>query len=64
MSEIKIEIIEFLRVLGDQTRLDILDLLQHEKKTSLQIQKKLNKSQSTKEVKQVSIYYISTLKGP
>ena len=47
MSEIKIEIIEFLRVLGDQTRLDILDLLQHEKKTSLQIQKKLNKSQST-----------------
>ncbi|MHA1456129.1 MAG: ArsR/SmtB family transcription factor [Promethearchaeota archaeon] len=47
MSENKTQFIEFLRILADQTRLDILDLLQHEKKTSLQIQKKLNKSQST-----------------
>ena len=47
MSEIKKDIIEFLKVLADQTRLEILDLLNHEKKTSSEIQLALNKSQST-----------------
>ena len=47
MSELKKEIIEFLKVLADQTRLEILDLLLHEKKTSSEIQSALNKSQST-----------------
>ncbi|GAI63196.1 unnamed protein product [marine sediment metagenome] len=47
MSESKIEFIEFLRVLADQTRLDILDLLRDEKKTSSEIQTALDKSQST-----------------
>ena len=47
MSELKKEIIEFLKVLADQTRLEILDLLSHEKRTSSEIQSALNKSQST-----------------
>ena len=47
MSELKKDIIEFLKVLADHTRLDILDLLYHEKKTSSEIQSVLNKSQST-----------------
>jgi len=47
MSELKKDIIEFLKVLADQSRLDILDLLYHEKKTSSEIQSALNKSQST-----------------
>jgi ArsR family transcriptional regulator len=47
MSESKIDFIEFLRVLADQTRLDILDLLRYEKKTSSEIQTALDKSQST-----------------
>ncbi|MBA7693349.1 hypothetical protein ES703_101930 [subsurface metagenome] len=47
MSESKIEFIEFLRVLADQTRLDILDLLRDEKRTSSEIQTALDKSQST-----------------
>ena len=47
MSESKIDFIEFLRVLADQTRLDILDLIRYEKKTSSEIQTTLNKSQST-----------------
>jgi len=47
MSESKIDFIEFLRVLADQTRLDILDLLRYEKKTSSEIQIALDKSQST-----------------
>ncbi len=47
MSELKKEIIEFLKVLTDQTRLEILDLLYQEKKTSSEIQLALNKSQST-----------------
>jgi len=47
MSEFKKDIIEFLKVLGDQTRLEILDLLNHEKRTSSDIQLALNKSQST-----------------
>jgi DNA-binding transcriptional ArsR family regulator len=47
MSEPKKEITEFLKVLADQTRLEILDLLHHEKKTSSEIQSALKKSQST-----------------
>ena len=47
MSELKKEIIEYLKVLADQTRLEILDLLHHEKKTSSEIQSALKKSQST-----------------
>ena len=47
MSELKKDIIEFLKVLADQTRLEILDLLSHEKRTSSEIQSALNKSQST-----------------
>ena len=47
MSELKKEIIEFLKVLADQTRLEILDLLYQEKNTSSEIQSALNKSQST-----------------
>ena len=47
MSEFKKDIVEFLKVLADQTRLDILDLLYNEKKTSSEIQLILNKSQST-----------------
>ena len=39
--------IEFLKVLADQTRLDILDMLQKKKCTSLEIQTALEKSQST-----------------
>ncbi len=46
-TEDRSQFIEFLRVLADQTRMDIIDLLRDEKKTSLEIQKKLNKSQST-----------------
>ena len=47
MSEAKKDFIEFLRVLADQTRLEIIDLLRNEKKTSSEIQTILNKSQST-----------------
>jgi ArsR family transcriptional regulator len=47
LSESKVDFIEFLRVLADQTRLDILDLLRDEKKTSSEIQTTLDKSQST-----------------
>jgi DNA-binding transcriptional ArsR family regulator len=47
MSELKKDTIEFLKVLADQTRLEILDLLQHEKKPSSEIQSALKKSQST-----------------
>lgn len=47
MSEVKKDFIEFLRVLADQTRLDILDLLRQNKKTSSEIQSVLTKSQST-----------------
>jgi len=47
MSELKKETIEFLKLLADQSRLDILDLLYHEKKTSSEIQSALKKSQST-----------------
>ena len=47
MSEVKKDFIEFLRVLADQTRLEVIDLLRNEKKTSSEIQAVLNKSQST-----------------
>ena len=47
MSEDKTEFIEFLKVLADQTRLDMLELMRDEKKTSSEIQKALEKSQST-----------------
>jgi len=47
MSEPKKDITEFLKVLADQTRLEILDLLFREKKTSSEIQSALKKSQST-----------------
>ena len=47
MSEFRNDFIEFLKVLADQTRLEILDLLNNEKRTSSQIQSALNKSQST-----------------
>ena len=47
MSELKKDIIEFLKILADQTRLDILDLLYQENRTSSEIQSTLNKSQST-----------------
>jgi len=47
MSELKKETIEFLKLLADQSRLDILDLLYHENKTSSEIQSALRKSQST-----------------
>jgi DNA-binding transcriptional ArsR family regulator len=47
MSELKKDIIEFLKVLADQTRLDILDLLYREKKSSSEIQSALHKSQPT-----------------
>ena len=47
MSELKKDIIEFLKVLADQTRLEILDLLNRKNKTSSEIQLALNKSQST-----------------
>ncbi len=46
-DELKKDIIELLKVLTDQTRLEILDLLYHEKKTSSEIQLALKKSQST-----------------
>jgi ArsR family transcriptional regulator len=47
MSELKKDTIEFLKVLADQTRLEILDLLYIEKSASSEIQSALNKSQST-----------------
>jgi DNA-binding transcriptional ArsR family regulator len=47
MSEFRNDFIEFLKVLADQTRLEILDLLNNEIRTSAQIQSALNKSQST-----------------
>jgi ArsR family transcriptional regulator len=40
-------LIEFLKVLADQTRLDILDMLQKKKCTTSEIQMALKKSQST-----------------
>ncbi|TFG02947.1 MAG: ArsR family transcriptional regulator [Promethearchaeota archaeon] len=47
MTEITDKIVDFLKVVADQTRLDILILLKNGPKTSKQIQKALNKKQST-----------------
>ncbi len=47
MSELKKYLIDFLKILADPTRLEILELLRSGDKTSLKIQKTLNKSQST-----------------
>jgi len=47
MSEIDQLIIDFLRLIADQTRLDILKHLKDGEKTSKEIRKLLNKSHST-----------------
>ena len=47
MSEINIYISEFLKAISDQTRLDILYLLQKNPRTSTDLQDLLDKSQST-----------------
>ena len=47
MSDLSEKVSEFLKVLSDQTRLDILELLKDGEKTSKEIQDALNKSQST-----------------
>lgn len=47
MSELNKTIADFLRILGEQTRLDILDLLKDGEKSSGQIEDTLGKSQST-----------------
>ena len=47
MIDYKEEIIDFLKVVGDKTRLEILELLQEEEKTSSDLEKSLDKAQST-----------------
>ena len=47
MSELTGKIASFLKVLSDQTRLDILELLKNGEKNSREIQETLKKSQST-----------------
>ena len=47
MSELTEKISEFLKVLCDQTRLDILELLKNGEKTSEEIQNDLHRTQST-----------------
>ena len=47
MSELRKYTVEFLKVLGDPTRLDIVDLLQNSEKSALEIKKALDRSQST-----------------
>jgi len=47
MSEFRRSIVEFLRVLADPTRLEILEYLKDNEKPSSEIQRKLNRSQST-----------------
>ena len=47
MSELRKHTVEFLKVLGDLTRLDIIDLLQNSEKTALEIKVALDRSQST-----------------
>ncbi len=47
MSELRKYTVEFLKVLGDPTRLDIIDLLQNSEKTALEIKVALDRSQST-----------------
>ena len=47
MSELRKYTIEFLKILADPTRLEILDLLKDSQKSSSEIQKTLSRSQST-----------------
>lgn len=47
MSELRKYTIEFLKVLADPTRLEILNLLKSSEKNSSEIQKTLKRSQST-----------------
>ncbi|TFG21887.1 MAG: ArsR family transcriptional regulator [Promethearchaeota archaeon] len=47
MSELTEKIADFLKVLGDQTRLEVLELLKNGEKTSKEIEDTLDKSQST-----------------
>ncbi len=47
MSELTEKIADFLKILSDQTRLEILELLRNGEKTSKEIQERLGKSQST-----------------
>jgi ArsR family transcriptional regulator len=47
MAELRKYTLEFLKVLTDPTRLEILDLLKKSEKNSSEIQKKLKRSQST-----------------
>lgn len=47
MSELTEKIADFLKVLGDYTRLEILELLKNGEKTSKEIEDTLEKSQST-----------------
>lgn len=47
MSEFRRSIVEFLRVLADPTRLEILEYLKDNEKPSSEIQRKLKRSQST-----------------
>ena len=47
MREIRKLIVEFLKIIADQTRLEILQLINKEEKSSSEIQEILNKSQST-----------------
>ncbi len=47
MSEFRRSVVEFLRVLADPTRLEILEYLKGNEKPSSEIQIKLNRSQST-----------------
>ncbi len=47
MSELRKYTIEFLKVLADPTRLEILDQLKNSEKNSSEIQKELRRSQST-----------------
>ncbi len=47
MSELRKYMVEFLKVLADATRLEILDLLRNSEKNSAEIQKELRRSQST-----------------
>ncbi|MFX1502736.1 MAG: ArsR/SmtB family transcription factor [Promethearchaeota archaeon] len=47
MSELRKYTIEFLKVLADPTRLEILDQLKNSEKNSSEIQEELRRSQST-----------------
>ena len=46
-DKIKKSIVEFLKVLADTTRLEILDILKHNEKPASEIKKRLDRSQST-----------------